>query len=114
MVRLVDELVGHRVGGALDAITTTYERKGKTVEITGLNQASAERHGRLTGELTSHWDFTGSGGGRDRRHAWAFCVRSCTDLESRRVLARHCDQPNPVTRAVGVRLTRSGEPGSFQ
>lgn len=39
---------------ALDAITTKYERKGKTVEITGLNEASAERHGRLTGELPSH------------------------------------------------------------
>jgi len=39
---------------ALDAITTKYDRKGKTVEITGLNDASAERHGRLTGELPSH------------------------------------------------------------
>jgi SulP family sulfate permease len=39
---------------ALDAITTKYHRKGKTVEITGLNEASAERHGRLTGELPSH------------------------------------------------------------
>jgi sulfate permease, SulP family len=39
---------------ALDAITTKYERKGKTVEITGLNETSAERHGRLTGELPSH------------------------------------------------------------
>jgi SulP family sulfate permease len=39
---------------ALDAITTKYERKGKTVEITGLNEASAERHGRLTGGLPSH------------------------------------------------------------
>jgi SulP family sulfate permease len=39
---------------ALDAITTKYERKGKTVQITGLNQASAERHGRLSGELPSH------------------------------------------------------------
>jgi len=39
---------------ALDAITTKYERKGKTVEITGLNEASAERHERLTGELPSH------------------------------------------------------------
>ena len=39
---------------ALDAITTKYERKGKTVEIVGLNEASAERHGRLTGALPSH------------------------------------------------------------
>ncbi len=38
---------------ALDAITTKYERKGKTVEIIGLNDASAERHGRLTGQLPS-------------------------------------------------------------
>jgi SulP family sulfate permease len=36
---------------ALDAITTKYERKGKSVEIVGLNAASAERHGRLSGEL---------------------------------------------------------------
>ncbi|TYL49572.1 SulP family inorganic anion transporter [Nocardioides sp. BGMRC 2183] len=39
---------------ALDAITTKYERKGKTVEIVGLNEASAERHGRLSGALPSH------------------------------------------------------------
>ncbi len=38
---------------SLDAITTKYERKGKTVEIIGLNDASAERHGRLTGQLPS-------------------------------------------------------------
>ncbi|EON23418.1 SulP family transporter [Nocardioides sp. CF8] len=36
---------------SLDAITTKYDRKGKSVEITGLNVASAERHGRLTGSL---------------------------------------------------------------
>ncbi|WP_082606338.1 SulP family inorganic anion transporter [Nocardioides sp. Root190] len=39
---------------SLDAITTKYERKGKAVEITGLNPSSAERHGRLSGELPSH------------------------------------------------------------
>jgi sulfate permease, SulP family len=39
---------------ALDAITTKYERKHKAVEIVGLNDASAERHGRLSGELPSH------------------------------------------------------------
>jgi len=39
---------------ALDAITTKYERKHKTVEIVGLNDSSAQRHGRLTGELASH------------------------------------------------------------
>jgi SulP family sulfate permease len=38
---------------ALDAIETKYERKGKTVEIVGLNASSADRHGRLTGTLTS-------------------------------------------------------------
>jgi SulP family sulfate permease len=36
---------------ALDAITTKYEARGKTVEITGLNKHSATMHGRLTGEL---------------------------------------------------------------
>lgn len=36
---------------ALDAIETKYERKGKRVEITGLDRASADRHGRLTGQL---------------------------------------------------------------
>ena len=36
---------------ALDAITTKYKNKGKKVEIIGLNEASAERHGRLTGQL---------------------------------------------------------------
>jgi len=39
---------------SLDAICTKYERKGKVVEIVGLNDASAERHGRLTGQLPSH------------------------------------------------------------
>jgi SulP family sulfate permease len=35
----------------LDAITTKYARYGKSVEIVGLNAASAERHERLTGQL---------------------------------------------------------------
>ena len=35
----------------LDAITTKYARYGKTVEIVGLNAASAERHERLAGRL---------------------------------------------------------------
>ncbi|WGX96725.1 SulP family inorganic anion transporter [Nocardioides sp. L-11A] len=39
---------------ALDAITTTYERKDKSVTITGLNDSSAARHRRLSGELPSH------------------------------------------------------------
>ena len=41
-------------GATLDAITTKYHRKGKTVEITGLDPSSAERHERLTGSLPSH------------------------------------------------------------
>jgi len=39
---------------ALDGITTKYERKGKVVEIHGLNAASAHMHERLTGQLSSH------------------------------------------------------------
>lgn len=39
---------------SLDAITTKYARKGKTVEIVGLNPTSAERHERLSGSLPSH------------------------------------------------------------
>lgn len=39
---------------ALDAITTKYERRGTSVEITGLNASSAERHERLSGSLPSH------------------------------------------------------------
>ena len=39
---------------SLDAITTKYARKGKTVEIVGLNPSSAERHERLSGSLPSH------------------------------------------------------------
>ncbi len=38
---------------SLDAITTKYGRKGKTVRIIGLNESSAQRHGRLTGSLPS-------------------------------------------------------------
>lgn len=37
---------------ALDAIETKYARRGTTVEIIGLNDPSADLHGRLTGELT--------------------------------------------------------------
>lgn len=36
---------------ALDAITTKYAAKGKTVRIVGLNPASEARHGRLSGHL---------------------------------------------------------------
>ncbi|WP_460961589.1 SulP family inorganic anion transporter [Parasphingorhabdus pacifica] len=36
---------------ALDAITTKYQDRGKSVEIIGLNEGSATMHGRLTGEL---------------------------------------------------------------
>ena len=39
---------------SLDAITTKYERKGKTVEIVGLNPTSLERHQRLSGSLPTH------------------------------------------------------------
>ncbi|MET9531609.1 SulP family inorganic anion transporter [Streptomyces sp. NPDC006649] len=37
---------------ALDAITTRYAGRGKTVEIIGLNEDSARMHGSLSGELT--------------------------------------------------------------
>ncbi|KOG34183.1 SulP family inorganic anion transporter [Streptomyces resistomycificus] len=37
---------------ALDAVETRYAQRGKTVEITGLNDPSAHLHGRLSGELT--------------------------------------------------------------
>ncbi|QCX26171.1 SulP family inorganic anion transporter [Nocardioides jishulii] len=36
---------------ALDSIETKYARRGKHTLITGLDEASAERHGRLTGTL---------------------------------------------------------------
>ncbi len=36
---------------ALDAITTKYRAKGKCAEIVGLNQDSAERHDRLSGQF---------------------------------------------------------------
>ena len=39
---------------ALDAISTKYERRGKTVEIIGMNVHSATMHGRLAGQLSSH------------------------------------------------------------
>jgi SulP family sulfate permease len=39
---------------SLDSITTKYARKGKAVEIVGLNPSSAERHERLSGSLPSH------------------------------------------------------------
>ena len=36
----------------LDAITTKYAAKGKTVSIIGMNDNSAQRHARLSGQLT--------------------------------------------------------------
>ncbi|MCX4910576.1 hypothetical protein [Streptomyces sp. NBC_00878] len=39
---------------ALDAIETKYAQRSKTVEIIGLNDPSADLHGKLTGELASH------------------------------------------------------------
>ena len=38
---------------ALDAVTTKYASRGKTVEIIGLNQPSARLHGTLAGRLGS-------------------------------------------------------------
>ncbi|MFF3031680.1 SulP family inorganic anion transporter [Streptomyces rubiginosohelvolus] len=38
---------------ALDAIETKYARRGKSVEIIGLNIPSAHLHGKLSGELTA-------------------------------------------------------------
>ncbi|OBG80762.1 sodium-independent anion transporter [Mycobacterium sp. E802] len=37
----------------LDAITTKYAAKGKTVTIVGMNDNSAQRHARLSGQLTA-------------------------------------------------------------
>nr|WSW70848.1 SulP family inorganic anion transporter [Streptomyces sp. NBC_00995] len=39
---------------ALDAIEAKYAQRGKTVEIIGLNDLSADLHGKLSGELASH------------------------------------------------------------
>ncbi|MFB7178378.1 SulP family inorganic anion transporter [Streptomyces sp. NPDC056257] len=38
----------------LDAVETKYAARGKTVEITGLNRASADLHARLTGAVSGH------------------------------------------------------------
>ena len=39
---------------ALDAITTKYRARGKTVTITGMNEPSRLRHAALAGTLTAH------------------------------------------------------------
>nr|WP_240641187.1 STAS domain-containing protein [Nocardioides ferulae] len=57
--RVVIDLSGSHVWdastvAALDAIANKYAHKGKSVEIHGLNDASAAMHGRLTGQLPSH------------------------------------------------------------
>ena len=54
--RIVIDLTGSHVWdastvAALDSISTKYDRKGKAVEIVGLNTASASIHGRLSGQL---------------------------------------------------------------
>ncbi len=56
-VNVVIDLTGSHIWDAstvatLDAITTKYAAKGKTVTIVGLNDASQERHDRLAGHLT--------------------------------------------------------------
>lgn len=38
---------------ASDAMTTEYERRGKVVEIVGLDEHSATMHGRLAGQLST-------------------------------------------------------------
>ncbi|MEO5834040.1 MAG: SulP family inorganic anion transporter [Nakamurella sp.] len=38
----------------LDAVTDAFEDRGKSVEIIGLDEHSAARHGRLSGHLTGH------------------------------------------------------------
>lgn len=38
---------------ALDTVETRYAQRGKTVEITGLNEPSAHLHGKLSGELSA-------------------------------------------------------------
>ncbi|VXC03756.1 SulP family inorganic anion transporter [Nocardioides sp. AX2bis] len=57
--RVVIDLSGSHVWDAstvasLDAITTKYGRRGKQVEIRGLDDHSAHRHDRLTGRLSAH------------------------------------------------------------
>ncbi|WP_200808256.1 SulP family inorganic anion transporter [Demequina sp. NBRC 110055] len=54
--RIVIDMSGAHVWDAstvatLDAVRTKYESRGKTVEIVGLNEDSAARHGRLSGNL---------------------------------------------------------------
>ncbi len=39
---------------ALDAVTTKYARRGKTVRILGLTEVSGQMHRRLTGQLSPH------------------------------------------------------------
>jgi SulP family sulfate permease len=39
---------------ALDAVTHKYACRGKTVRILGLNEASGQMHGRLSGRLSGH------------------------------------------------------------
>ncbi|GAA0827639.1 SulP family inorganic anion transporter [Streptosporangium amethystogenes subsp. fukuiense] len=55
--RVVIDLTGAHIWdassvAALDAVTTKYETRGKTVEIIGLNPHSARMHDTLSGELT--------------------------------------------------------------
>nr|WP_234985791.1 SulP family inorganic anion transporter [Demequina sp. NBRC 110051] len=54
--RIVIDMSGAHVWDAstvatLDAVRTKYEARGKSVEIVGLNEDSAARHGRLSGNL---------------------------------------------------------------
>lgn len=54
--RIVIDMSGAHIWDAstvasLDAVKTKYESRGKTVEIIGLNDDSAARHGRLSGNL---------------------------------------------------------------
>ena len=82
---------------ALDAITTKYARKGKHVEIVGLNAASAEMHGRPPAPC-HRTDSTARDRGSSR--AWAVRLRSRTlSAGSRRTMAAwqgRCAQRQPA------------------
>ncbi|MCD9899423.1 hypothetical protein LUR56_03605 [Streptomyces sp. MT29] len=41
-------------GQGVGCVETKYDQRGKSVEIIGLNSPSADLHGKLTGELSSH------------------------------------------------------------
>ena len=98
---------------SLDAITTKYERKGKTVEIIGLDASSAERHERLPGSLPCTEAGAPRRDGGARWRSVLARAAQAPGLEAGVALDRDAAQPlEPVRRGPSVSCPSAPGSGS--